>query len=177
MSREGRRRVLIFFLLGIAAGILMMMWCHRFESGRAELPIPSGEARGVGLVIEPDQGKPAAYGNGSGKAQGVVIEGREFMRVRAGRREETVRFYNPKENAGLYYLSFELRLYESDGQDYEVLYTSGLVEPGQSVNKAKFSRELEKGVYDAVIHVQPCRMNEEKTLTNNADIKIRLIVD
>ena len=57
-----------------------------------------------------------------------------------------------------------------------MLYSSGLVEPGKHIQQITLSRGLEKGVYEAVVHVQPYRMSEARTLTNNADIKTVLIV-
>lgn len=105
-----------------------------------------------------------------------MIIGREALTISADTKEAAVDFVNPEENAQLYYLTFELRLYNDNGQDYEVLYTSGLVEPGKRIGSVTLSRELEKGVYNAVVHVQPYRMNEERTPTNNADMKMKLIV-
>ncbi len=131
---------------------------------------------GVGLALDPDAEAlhPADIENT--KEQGVTISGRDDMTFPAGQREITVDFYNPEENEGLYYLTFELRLYDDQEQEYEVLYTSGLVEPGKHIRTIMLSHALESGVYTAVIHVQPFRMNAQRSITNNADIKINLIV-
>lgn len=136
----------------------------------------SGEnQRGVGLTIDSNaQDKKTA--ENKDEEQGVSISGRDSITIPANKKEITVDFYNPEENTGLYYLTFELRLYNNSVQGYEVLYTSELVEPGRHINHITISHGLKNGVYDAVIHVQPYRMNEEKALTNNADMKTKLIV-
>lgn len=169
--------ILFLLLLLVIAGILAVhrAWCDR---NRIEIPGPvDGAGGGVDLVIDPNAEEDSRHENSADAEQGVVIAGRESMVVSANKREAAVDFFNPDENARFYYLTFELRLYGGDGQDYEVLYTSGLVEPGKHIYRITLSRSLEKGVYEAVIHVQPYRMNEEKTPTNNADMKIRLIVN
>lgn len=58
---------------------------------------------------------------------------------------------------------------------YEVLYKSGLVEAGNHIQKITLSRGLAEGTYDAIIFVQPYRM-DGITPTNNAETKTQLIV-
>ena len=108
--------------------------------------------------------------------QGVAIPGWSTITIPANSTEVTVDFMNPIENKDLYYLTFELRLKDNSKEGYEVLYKSGLVEPGLHIQKINLSKGLPTGEYDAVVHVQPYRMNEEKTPTNNADMKTKLIV-
>lgn len=109
-------------------------------------------------------------------SQGVSIPSWGSITIPADSAEITVDFFNPEENKDLYYLTFELRLPDDSEQGYEVLYTSGLVEPGLHIQKINLARTFDKGTYNAVIHVQPYRMDENKTATNNADLKTELIV-
>lgn len=110
---------------------------------------------------------------------GVAIPGWGSMTLPAGVTEAQTAMQNPPENEGLYYLTFELRLPtvdEATGQEgYEVLFTTGLIPPGQYCNKVLLSRALEPGEYAAVVHVQPYRMSD-KSPTNNADMETVLIV-
>ena len=169
--------LLILMLFGILTGIILIQR-ERCDKNRAEIPVPTeNTGGGIGLVIDANADSSSTYEYGDISDQGVVIAGWESVTIPANKKEAGVDFFNPEENAQLYYLTFELRLYSNSGQDYEVLYTSGLVEPGKHISRITLSRELEKGVYEAVIHVQPYRMNEEKTLTNNADMRIKLIVE
>ena len=136
-----------------------------------------GSGGGVGLTVDPNAGEYVAPEvEEQAPSQGVAIPGWGSITLPPDTTEITVDFFNPEQNAELYYLTFELRLLDDSEQGYEVLYTSGLVEPGKHIQKITLSRGLSAGTYDAVIHVQPYRMDEAKTPTNNADMKTELIV-
>ncbi len=151
--------LLIFFLLGLAAG----RW---IGSGRN-----AGFKGGVELSARPLQ---SAVPQEDTPEQGVVIPGKGSLYIPAGETRVRADFYNPAENKGLYYLTFELRLPGEEG--YETLYSSGLVEPETGVEEITLSRPLDKGEYTAVIRVQPYHMDKERTPTNNADIVTKLVV-
>lgn len=166
--------LLIFLMFGIIIGILL---CRNKKNCNCELADKiTLSVSGAGVTIDPDASVKQPSNAVNDDEQGVAISGRDYITIPAGQKEAAVDFYNPKENKNLYYLTFELRLYDDKEQDYEVLYTSGLVEPGKHIQKITLSRSLEKGVYTAVIHVQPYRMDEQRSITNNADMKIYLIV-
>ncbi|HIS94793.1 MAG TPA: hypothetical protein IAC19_03370, partial [Candidatus Ventricola gallistercoris] len=57
-----------------------------------------------------------------------------------------------------------------------VLFTTGLIPPGQYCNQVTLTRALEPGEYNVILHVQPYRMSD-KTPTNNADTETVLIVE
>ena len=182
--KEEKRRIkrsvflllLLLLLFGCAAVIALTV--RRGPGGNRPDAVSGKKAgSGVELVIDPNAETGLPGQSDSALEQGVVIAGWESMTFLADTKEAAVDFRNPEENAGLYYLTFEIRLYDDSGRDYEVLYTSGLVEPGKRIDRITLPRELEKGVYDAVVHVQPYRMDEEKTQTNNVDMRIKLIVD
>lgn len=165
--------LLIILLLGIVIGLLLL---QRYRNISPDNVSTENSGNGVGLIIDSNAESQLPSENNNPAEQDVVISGRRFIRIPANENEVTVDFYNPKENEGLYYLTFELRLNDDSGQGYEVLYASGLVEPGKHIHRITLSHALEKGEYEAVVRVQPYRMNEEKTLTNNADMVTKLIV-
>lgn len=168
--------VLLLLLISFLLGIMICIMLSPREK-RGENIIDTTETHGgVGLIIDQNSEIYQTSESDGTEEQGVAISGRASITIPAGEREVTVDFYNPEENAQLYYLTFELRLYDDSKEGYEILYTSNLVEPGTHINRITLSRELEAGIYQAVIHVQPYRMNEEKTPTNNADMKTELIV-
>ena len=107
----------------------------------------------------------------------VAIVGTKNLIINANTKDVEVNFVNPIENEGLYYQTFELRLLNDEETGYEVLYKSDMVEPGREINEITLAREIEKGEYDAILYVQPYRMDEEKTPTNDAKIKIKLIAE
>lgn len=121
----------------------------------------------AGQYVEPEAGEEEV---------GVAIPGWSSIDIPADTTEVIVDFFNPEENEGKYSLTFELRLLDESEQGYEVLYTSGLVDPGLHIQTINLSRGLEAGTYDAIIHVQPYRMDEAQTATNNADMRTQLIV-
>lgn len=102
---------------------------------------------------------------------GVAIPGWGSMTMPAGVTEVATSMQNPEANEGWYYLTFELRLKDTD----EVIFTTGLIPPGQYCNKVTLTRALEPGEYAAVVHVQPYRISDLSP-TNNADMETVLIV-
>ena len=169
--------LLLLLLLGIITLIVLLMRGNNAEN-IVEIIVSTGNSGdGVGLTIDPDTGSGQMSDHDNAVEQDVAISGRKSMTIPANKKEVAVDFYNPKENEGAYYLTFELRLCDDSDSGYEVLYTSGLIAPGKHIDRIELSRALDKGVYDAVVHIQPYRMNEKKTHTNNADIKIRLVVN
>ncbi|NMP38086.1 MAG: hypothetical protein GX051_08225 [Clostridiales bacterium] len=134
--------------------------------------IGSGESTGTTLPIDPDAGEYVTTQSAQESNGGISIPGWAKISIPAGEKDISVDFPNPEKNAGKYYLSFELRLKDSG----EVLYKSGLVPPGQTIQKISLSRTLNEGTYKAVIHVQPYKMDENRTSTNNADMETDLVV-
>lgn len=108
---------------------------------------------------------------------GIAVPGWNMLSIPKNEKEVAVDFYNPEANEGRYQMTFELRLPDNSEQGYEVLYKSGLVNPGLHIQNITLSRELDEGVYDAMIHVQPYKMDDQKTPTNNADMQTQLIVE
>ena len=130
---------------------------------------------GGGLVIDKNAGDYVSPVIDSKVEPNVAIPGWGRITIPSGTTEITsVDFYNPEENEGLYYLTFELRLSTDDG-GYISLYQSDAVPPGKHIQSITLSRPLDAGTYDAVIHVQPYRVSDE-TPTNNANLKTTLVV-
>ena len=162
--------LLLLLLLLIAAGIILAMNRKNREG--------EDSAGGVGLVVDENAGDQIeSQDDRSEDAPGVAIPGWGTITIPAGETEVTsVDFYNPDENADYYNLTFELRIKDDSSEGYEVLYSSQLVPPGKHLQKITLSRPLEAGTYEAVIHVQPYKMDDAQTPTNNADMETSLIV-
>lgn len=174
MNTKYKRAVLVCLLIVL---LLLLLYSIQHAGSRAVLGPFHGYGSGVELVVDPHAENTLPQETADSLEEGVVIVGRESMTISAGTKEADVDFYNPRENKQQYYLTFELRLCNDSGAGYETLYTSGLVEPGRHIYHITLSRELEKGEYEAVVHVQPYRMNAERTMTNNVDMRIRLFVN
>lgn len=144
-----------------------------------ETPEPVATATAtVKLEIDPNAGElitptPAPT------EPGIAIPGWGSITLPAGVTEAQVTLQNPDANADWYYLTFELRLPtvdEATGEEsYEVIFTTGLIPPGQYCNKVTLTRTLEPGEYTATVHVQPYRISDQSP-TNNADMETLLVV-
>lgn len=71
-----------------------------------------------------------------------------------------------------YYITFGLYLEDGD----ELLYQSGLVEPGMYIQTMDISRKLKAGTYNAYVVCQPYR-SDKTTKTNSGVVKITLTAD
>ena len=130
-----------------------------------------GTTAGPDIDFDPNggnHGTPDLPANNAGG--GVAIPGWSVITISAGQTEVTVDLPNPSANADKYYLSFQMRLKDTG----EVLFETGYVAPGQSINKVTLTRALERGTYEVIVRVQPCR--PDGSLTNNADMSTILVV-
>lgn len=174
------RRFVIYGLLAIII-ILILLLLHQCGNGN----IGGGGDGGGGIHIggvtdpnlpdeDPNQGdyvKPETPEVG-----GVAIPGWGKLTIPVNTSKDiVVDFFNPDANAEKYYLTFELRIPANNAQGYEVLYKSGLIAPGKHIQKIDLTRGLPAGTYNAILHVQPYRMSD-KSMTNNADLKLELVV-
>ncbi|MCM1133182.1 MAG: hypothetical protein NC340_06885 [Ruminococcus flavefaciens] len=137
----------------------------------------SDEYRSDAPDIDPNAGEYVEPEKEDNSSKGISIPGWNSLSIPKNKKDVSVDFFNPEENEGMYHLTFELRIPDESEQGYEVLYKSGLVDPGLHIQNITLSHELEAGTYDATIHVQPYRMDEQKTATNNADMQTQLIVE
>lgn len=122
------------------------------------------------LVIDPNIGEAPTK---PPEAPNVAIPGWYAIKLPAGKMEAEVALYNPEENTDWYYLTFELHLKNTD----ELIFATGLIPPGSYCRKVELSRPLEAGEYEAIMLVQPYRMNDALTPTNNAKANLPLIVE
>lgn len=97
------------------------------------------------------------------------FEGEKLIEVEtdAGARETIAATCSPE----CYYMTFALHLAEND----ELLYQSGLVEPGKYLQSMELSLPLEAGTYEAYVVCQPY-LSDQKTKTNQGVVRITLNV-
>lgn len=150
---------------------LVMISCALF--GCAKKPTQSTGGGGVGLTVDPNQG--GKRNETVEKAPNVKIAGFGKLNIKPDTQKVAVEFYNPKENEGLYYLTFELRLKDDSEQGYEVLYKSGLIVPGNYITEIELSRGLPEGEYRGSLYIQPYKMDDNLTPTNNLNSELTII--
>lgn len=161
----------------LAAVAAVLIW----QSTKPEAaPVPTASPTPtVELEIDPNAGELVTP-TPAPTEPGVAIPGWGSITLPAGVTEAATTLKNPEANEGWYYLTFEMRLptvdEETGEESYEVLFTTGLIPPGQYCNQVTLTRALEPGEYNVILHVQPYRMSD-KTPTNNADTETLLIVE
>lgn len=181
-SRQRRRRkrkqmqlLIALVAVVVLAVVAVLIW----QSTKSEVAPAASPTPTVELEIDPNAGElitptPAPT------EPGVAIPGWGSITLPAGATEAATTLKNPDANADWYYLTFEMRLptvdEETGKESYEVLFTTGLIPPGQYCNQVTLTRALEAGEYNVILHVQPYRMSD-KTPTNNADTEMVLIVE
>ena len=161
----------------LAAAAVALMWKNAQPGATpaaTATPAPTAE-----LEIDPNAGELVTP-TPAPTEPGVAIPGWGSITLPAGVTEAATTLKNPEANEGWYYLTFEMRLptvdEETGEESYEVLFTTGLIPPGQYCNQVTLTRALEPGEYNVILHVQPYRMSD-KTPTNNADTETVLIVE
>ena len=177
--RRGKRMQMLIALLAVVvlAVVAALVWKYAQPEAipaATATPAPTAELKidpNAGALITPT---PAPT------EPGVAIPGWGSITLPAGVTEASTTLKNPEANADWYYLTFEMRLptvdEETGAESYEVLFTTGLIPPGQYCNKVTLTRALEPGEYNVILHVQPYRISD-KTPTNNADMETVLVVE
>ena len=166
------------FLFAIA--LMLLIWNIQLKKGNyaegrvADTTPPTQNAEVTDSpILQIDQNA-----TGERKAEqerNVVIPGWKTMTFADGKDTVSVDLYNPEKNAGYYYLTFELRVPDTEG-NYETIYTSDLVEAGKHLYQITLSHALSAGVYErCILHIQPYTV-EGLTPTNNADVEFTLTV-
>ncbi len=176
--RQQKKRMQLLIAL-VAVVVLAVVAVLIWQSTKSEVAPAASPTPTVELEIDPNAGElitptPAPT------EPGVAIPGWGSITLPAGVTEAATTLKNPDANADWYYLTFEMRLptvdEETGEESYEVLFTTGLIPPGQYCNQVTLTRPLEAGEYNVILHVQPYRMSD-KTPTNNADTETLLIVE
>ena len=163
----------------VLAVVAVLIWKYA-QPEAAPVPAPTASPTPTAeLEIDPNAGERVTP-TPAPTEPGVAIPGWGSITLPAGVTEAATTLKNPAANEGWYYLTFEMRLptvdEETGEESYEVLFTTGLIPPGQYCNQVTLTRALEPGEYNVILHVQPYRMSD-KTPTNNADTETVLIVE
>ena len=179
---KGGAASLIVLLALLAVTVGLFVWQNQSANrGAPEATLsPTVEpSPTVELQIDPNAGELVTP-TPAPTEPGVAIPGWGSITLPAGVTEAATTLKNPEANEGWYYLTFEMRLptvdEETGEESYEVLFTTGLIPPGQYCNQVTLTRALEAGECNVNLHVQPYRRSD-KTPTHNADTETRLIVE
>lgn len=89
-------------------------------------------------------------------------------RFRANSPNQTVNFYNPKENKCLLSISILV-------QGYGVIWNEENIKPDYGVNSITINKKLDKGIYDANVLMSFSSL-DGKTKLNSGNFKTKIIV-
>ena len=159
--------LLIVVLLLVAGGITLGLNWNRWFG--PDTPASTG-------AFEPEIDPNASAWNGGelpdkseGESVGIKIPGYPSISLPADTETVDVALLNPEGNPC--YFTFELVLNDTD----EVLYTSGLVPPGEAITQITLARALSAGEYEATIRITTTSL-EDGSAMNGADVVTTLIV-
>lgn len=167
--------VIIILLLLIVAVVVGLNWNSWFGGGSSPKADENTSSTGTTQDFKPDIDPSAKDYQGSqpenkgGEAVGIKIPGYPSITLPADQKDVSIVLLNPEGNPC--YFTFELVLKESN----EVLYTSKMVPPGQSVSNITLSRALQAGEYNAVIKISTNSL-ENGAAMNGANVETVLIV-
>ena len=126
-----------------------------------------------GVILDPgsEDERPGTHET----VKGPTVKGFSSLTIPPDVDTIAIDLYNPIENSGLYYMTFELRLPDDSEQGYEVLFKTGYLAPGKHIYQVTLSHSLSVGEYTAQLLIQPYRMSDLSP-TNNVSAKIKLTV-
>ena len=128
----------------------------------------SGDVTSKEFEFEEGQEKETAE---AGASDGIAIPGYSTIYLDAGSTEAEVNLTNPEENNVYFEISFYLP--ETD----ETIYTSKLIEPGQSLYNIDLDKALDEGEYDLTVKYATYAMDENYTPMNGAEVNCKLVVE
>ncbi len=131
--------------------------------------VDSSASSGLVLQLDPNQTSQKTVSID----KPVAIPGWEYINVSEGSDYADVDLFNPIKNKDSYNMSFSIYLISSSGR--ELIYQSKLISPGNHIYGIRLNTILSKGIYDAIIHIQPYKISDNSP-TNNSDINIKLNV-
>ena len=111
---------------------------------------------GGGVIFDPNSSDERPGGGQSVK--GPTVAGFSQLTIPPDVDAIPIDLYNPDENNGLYYLTFEFRLADESEQGYEVLFKTGYLAPGKHIYQVNLSHGMSAGEYSGTLFIQPYRM-------------------
>ena len=177
ISKKALVIILLVFALLIAAATFVIVKVVK-DNRNLQNTNETATDTGIGISFEKNQSGELVVKEQeeTEKKPNVAIPGWGSFNVKAGEKETQITFYNPEKNEGYYYLTFSIMIpIEKKSEEYETIYTSGLIEPGNYVQNITLDRALDEGTYDAIVHCQPYTISDNPVAVNNANMRTTIV--
>ncbi|MGN1250861.1 MAG: hypothetical protein ACI4XW_12375 [Candidatus Spyradocola sp.] len=174
LSRGAMAIALAIVVVLVTGGVVLgMNWSRWFGGDEPEtVVIGQKDAAPFTPDIDPNAGDwtgetlPDKSGE---EAVGIKIPGYPYITLPADQQTVRLTLLNPEDNPC--YFTFNLVLRDTG----EVLYTSKMVPPGQSINEVELAHALPAGEYNATIQISTTSL-EDGSAMNGANVETVLIV-
>lgn len=181
VKKDNLLAIILFILLGILALVGLIAGMTHIIKTNSEpdttttqppLILDSNAEEGEGTLDLPEKIDTSS--------KNVTIVGIPEINFKAGQKEQNVILTNHSKNEGVCFMEFTIYLDKNSNKKVddadEMIYKSGLVQPGYSISKFSINRTLEVGEYDAVVLQQPYSFDQQRTKLNNMVVATKIIV-
>ena len=148
----------------VAAGILLGMYWDTWFARE----VPRDPALGIDPYATIWTGADIAGLDTDPGENKMTIPGYPKLNIQADSLQSTLSLLNPKHNSC--YFVFEIILSETQ----EILYTSGMVPPGEATTRQNLSRALPAGEYDGILKISTASLEDQSPM-NGAQQKVKII--
>lgn len=150
------------FLILIAVIVILVLLIFLLRSCNTSKPPDKGDASSTTTSSTLDFTLAIDYEDKS-----ITIPGVTGINLKAGQLEQTVDFFNPKNNPCYFVIS----LYLSDGT---LIYKSDFLAPSERIQTIKLTQELKRGVYGNCRLVYDCYALNNKATLNSGEVKLEI---
>lgn len=154
-NRLPRNLLLLIIVLALLAGLGFLIYYL------------AGNGNGRGLDPNAKDYEPSFEYQGTTDPDHIALPGYDEITMAAGTDTAYVALWNPPTNPC--YFQFQV-IYDGD-----ILYESGLVEPGKAVTEVPLGRTFEAGIYDLEIAIKTFSLEDGETPMNGGNINCTLV--
>ncbi|MDR1774345.1 MAG: hypothetical protein LBR30_05710 [Clostridioides sp.] len=161
-EEKKKKRMFLWIILALIM-LIVGIW---FVKNPSSLPEPVKNA----INLDPNQGAKVDRVEEKAEQKGIQIPGYPEIPLKPDQNKMYVALTNPEGNPC--YFEFTIKL-KSTG---EVIYKSGDVAPGKTINEQTLSKTFKEGTYDAVIEIRTKALEEPHGAMNGANVETKLVV-
>lgn len=160
MMKNNKLRTILYIIAAIVALIILIIglrYCNRSTLPPSDIDSTTESTTDKVLDFVP-------AGGNNGRIQIPTVTG---LNMRAGQLEQTVDFYNPKENSCYFVITLCL-------SDDTVIYKSDMLIPGEHITAITLSQELQRGLYRNCRMIYNCYALDSKTQLNGSNVILEI---